>query len=93
MSIDRVATNAQAQFMLNQINSANVALTKSQEQVRRKSTQRSHTEHDDQATEVESLRSRRTEPEVRSVKLSSGRSITFHSGDSMRNGAGNGRRR
>lgn len=33
MSIDRVATNAQAQFMLNQINSANVALSKSQEQV------------------------------------------------------------
>jgi len=33
MSIDRVATNAQAQFMLNQINSANVALSNSQEQV------------------------------------------------------------
>lgn len=33
MSINRVATNAQSQFMLNQINAANVALNKSQKQV------------------------------------------------------------
>jgi flagellar hook-associated protein 3 FlgL len=33
MSIDRVATNAQSQFMLNQINRANVSLSESQQQV------------------------------------------------------------
>ena len=57
MSIDRVATNAQSQFMLDQINRANVALNQSQQQVSSGKVANDYAGYKDKVAVLEAARS------------------------------------
>jgi len=57
MSIDRVATNAQSQFMLDQINRANVALNQSQNQVSSGKVANDYAGYKDKVAVLEAARS------------------------------------
>jgi len=57
MSVDRVSTNAQAQFMLNQINRANVALTDAQKQVSSGKVANDYAGYKDKVSVLEAARS------------------------------------